>query len=171
MSAKQTFASILAEHSELERLFDKHQRALLSKDLEAAVATLKTFENELGRHLSIEDQVLLPLYAAKGGEVEGGTLAIFHAEHRKLQEMAASLARVTAALESASDLLGAILQLLDQEALFKGLFSHHAQREENLLFPRLEACTTAAERKRVIPKDIASFGCVRKHECTKNLEL
>jgi hemerythrin-like domain-containing protein len=149
MRAKQTFASILAEHSEMERLFDKHQRALLSKDLEGAVATLKTFENELGRHIALEDEVLLPLYAAKGGEVEGGTLSIFHAEHRKLQEMTASLARDTAALESSSDLLGSILQLFDQEALFKGLFTHHAVREENLLFPRLEACTTEAERRRV----------------------
>jgi hemerythrin-like domain-containing protein len=150
MTAKPTFASILAEHSELERLFDKHQRALLSKDLEGALATLKTFENELGRHIALEDQVLLPLYAAKGGEVEGGTLSIFHAEHRNLQEMTASLARDTAALESSSDLLGSILKLFDQEALFKGLFSHHAVREENFLFPKLEACTTAAERRRVL---------------------
>jgi hemerythrin-like domain-containing protein len=149
MTAKHTFASVLAEHSQLEQLFDKHQRALLSKDLEGAVATLKTFENELGRHVAVEDEVLLPLYAAKGGEVEGGTLAIFHAEHRKLQELTASLARETAALESTSDLLGSILKLFDQEALFKGLFSHHAVREENLLFPRLEACTTAAERRRL----------------------
>jgi hemerythrin-like domain-containing protein len=149
MSTKQTFASILAEHSELERLFDKHQRALLSKDLEGALATLKTFENKLCRHIAIEDEVLLPLYAAKSGEVEGGTLSIFHAEHRKLREMTASLARDTAALDSSSDLLGSILKLFDQEALFKGLFSHHAAREENLLFPRLEACTTAAERRRV----------------------
>jgi hemerythrin-like domain-containing protein len=152
MSAKRTFASVLAEHSELEQLFEKHQRALLSKDLEGAVATLKTFENELGRHIAVEDEVLLPLYAAKGGEVEGGTLSIFHAEHRKLQEMTGSLARETALLESSSDLLGSILKLLDQETLFKGLFSHHALREENLLFPKLEACTTEGERRRVFGK-------------------
>jgi hemerythrin-like domain-containing protein len=152
MTAKHTFVSILAEHTELERLFEKHQRALLSRDLDGAVATLKTFENELGRHIAIEDEVLLPLYAAKCGEVEGGTLAIFHAEHRKLQEMTTSLVRISEALESSSDVLGSILNLLDQEALFKGLFSHHAMREENLLFPRLEACTTAAERKRVFRK-------------------
>jgi hemerythrin-like domain-containing protein len=152
MRAKQTFASVRAEHSALERLFDKHQRALLSKDLEGALATLKTFENELGRHIALEDEVLLPLYAAKGGEVEGGTLSIFHAEHRKLQEMTGSLARETALLESSLDLLGSILKLLDQEALFKGLFSHHALREENLLFPKLEACTTEGERRRVFRK-------------------
>jgi len=152
MSAKQTFASVRAQHSELERLFDKHQRALLSKDLEGALATLKTFENELDRHIALEDEVLLPLYAAKGGEVEGGTLSIFHAEHRKLREMTGNLARETAVLESSPDLLGSILKLLDQEALFKGLFSHHALREENLLFPKLEACTTEGERRRVLRK-------------------
>jgi hemerythrin-like domain-containing protein len=150
MTPKPTFATILAEHSELEHLFDNHQRALLSKDLEGAVAAVQTFENKLSQHIAIEDEVLLPLYAAKGCEVEGGTVSIFHAEHQKLQEMAFNLVHSTAVLESSSDLLGSILKLLDQEAQFKGLFSHHALREENLLFPRLEASTTAAERRSVL---------------------
>jgi hemerythrin-like domain-containing protein len=150
MTAKRTLASLLAEHGELERLFDKHQRALLSRDLDSAIATFNTFENELTRHIALEDEVILPLYAAKGAETEGGTLPIFHAEHRKLREMAAELAHGTEALDSSTDLLGSILKLLDQESLFKGLFAHHATREENLLFPRLEACTTSAERERVL---------------------
>ena len=150
MIAKTTFSSILAEHSELESLFAKHQRALLTKDVPAAVATLKTFENELGRHIAFEDQVLLPLYASKGAEVEGATLPIFHAEHRKLQQMAAKLVRQTDALDGASDLLGSIIQLLDDEALFKGLFAHHGAREENLLFPALDACTTEPEKEKAL---------------------
>jgi hypothetical protein len=32
--------------------------------------------------------------------------------------------------------------LLAEEALCKGLFIHHAQREQNRLFPRLNAYTT-----------------------------
>ena len=152
MTPKTTFATIAAEHSEMEHLFDNHQRALLSKDLEGAVAALQTFENKLSRHIAIEDEVLLPLYVAKGGEVAGGTLSIFHAEHQKLQEMVFNLVRSTAVLEASCDLLGSILKLLDQEAQFKGLFSHHVLREEKLLFPRLEACTTAAERKAVLGK-------------------
>jgi hemerythrin-like domain-containing protein len=150
MTAKPTFSSVLAEHAELEDLFAKHQRALLTKDIPAAVATLTTFENELGRHIAFEDQVLLPLYASKGAEVEGATLPIFHAEHRKLREMAAKLVRETDALDGSSDLLGAILQLLDDESLFKGLFAHHGLREENLLFPALDARTTEAEREKAL---------------------
>ena len=150
MTPKRTLASVLAEHADLEQLFDKHQRALLSRDLDAAIATLSMFENELTRHIALEDEVILPLYAAKGAETEGGTLPIFHAEHRKLRDMVADLARGTADLDSSTDLLGSILRLLDQESLFKGLFAHHAAREENLLFPRLEACTTSAERERAL---------------------
>jgi len=133
-----TLGSVLAEHSELEAMFQKHQRSLLMRDLQAAVATLKTFQNALARHIAYEDEVLLPLYASKGLEVEGGTLPIFHAEHRKLSEMTAKLVRETDALEASNDLLGSILKLLDDETLFKGLFAHHALREENLLFPGLE---------------------------------
>jgi iron-sulfur cluster repair protein YtfE (RIC family) len=131
-------------------LFAKHQRALLTRDVQAAVATLKTFENELGRHIAFEDQVLLPLYASNGAEVEGATLPIFHAEHRKLQELAAKLVRQTDALDGSPDLLGAILRLLDDETLFKALFAHHGLREENLLFPALDACTTETEREKVL---------------------
>ena len=82
-----SFSAVLSEHVDLEHLFENHQRALLSKDVGAALATITTFENALKRHISYEDEVLLPLYASKGAEVEGGNLPIFHAEHRKLREM------------------------------------------------------------------------------------
>ena len=66
--AEHSFSSLQCEHTDLERVFEKPQRALL------------------------------PLYKTKGGEVEGGTLPIFQAEHRKLREIVARLARHTAGL-------------------------------------------------------------------------
>lgn len=145
-----TFSSLLSEHTDLEHLFENHQRALLSKDVGAALATITTFENALKRHISFEEEVVLPLYASKGAEVEGGTLTIFQAEHRKLRETTAILARHTGGLYMSPDMLGSILKLLDEEALFKGLFNHHALREQNLLFPGLDACTTEAEREKAL---------------------
>ena len=145
-----TFSSVLSEHAELVRLFDKHQRTLLTRDIEGAIATLKTFENALELHVEFEDDVLLPLCASKGAEVEGGTLPIYHAEHRKLLEMTRNLVQATEALDATQDLLGSILKIFDDEALFKGLFSHHAMREENLLFPGLDACTSEAEREKAL---------------------
>jgi len=144
--------SLASEHDELDDLFKKHQRALLTRDLNLSLAMIKAFENALERHIEYENEVLLPLYAAKKAETEGATLPIFRAEHRKLREVCVKLTHRTSALNSSSDILASILTLLDEEALFKGLFSHHRLREENLLFPRLDACTTEWEREKALEK-------------------
>ncbi len=154
LAVEHTFSSLLSEHDDLGALFDKHQRALLARDVGTALAVITRFENALDRHITYEDEVLLPLYAAKRAETEGGSLPIFRAEHRKLQETAAKLAQSTGALYMSPDMLGAILKLLDEEALFKGLFHHHALREENLLFPRLDAFTSEAEREKALHQHI-----------------
>ena len=154
-NSEYTFLSLESEHADLERLFDSHQRALLARDVSAAVATINTFENRLKWHIGFEEEVLLPLYKAKAGEVEGGTLPIFQAEHRKLHESAATLTRHTAGLHDAPDMLGAILNLLDEEALFKGLLNHHALREQKLLFPRLDAVTSETEREKALEEHFA----------------
>src|SRR5262245_3893558 len=120
----QNFSSLLKEHEELEGLFDKHQRALLMRDIAGATATISAFEISLKRHIAFEDEVLLPLYAAKRAETEGATLPVFQAEHRKLRDMVDNLTRETGALYESPDLLASILKLLDEESLFKGLFSH-----------------------------------------------
>lgn len=147
-----SLSTLLYEHDELEEIFAKHQRALLVRDTQAALATIATFQNTLKRHIGYEDEVLLPLYSAKGAETEGGTLPIFHSEHRKLLESVAGLVRKTEALQDSSDLLDSILKLLDEEALFKGLLSHHALREKNILFPRLDTYTTKVEREKALEK-------------------
>jgi iron-sulfur cluster repair protein YtfE (RIC family) len=144
--------SLVSEHDELDQLFEEHQRALLTRDLDVALAMIMVFEKALERHMEYENEVLQPLYADKKAETEGATLRIFRSEHRKLREMCANLAHSTAALNSSSDVLTSILKLLDEEALFKGLFRHHAQREENLLFPRLDAYTTEWEREKALEK-------------------
>src|SRR5262250_2055589 len=144
--------SLVSEHDELEDLFKEHQLALLTRDLNLSFAMIKAFEDALERHIEYENEVLLPLYAAKKAETEGATLPIFRAEHRKLREVCAKLTHSTAGLNSSSDILASILTVLDEEALFKGLFSHHRLREENLLFPRLDACTTEWEREKALEK-------------------
>jgi regulator of cell morphogenesis and NO signaling len=149
-AVKHSLSFLLSEHHELDEFFNKHQRALLMRDLDGAVAMLTTFENALNRHIAYEDEVLLPLFAAKRAETEGATLPIFHAEHAKLRQMCAKLSQDAINLYDSCDILGSILKLLDEEALFKGLFSHHAQRETNLLFPRLDACTTELERVKAL---------------------
>jgi hemerythrin-like domain-containing protein len=146
---------LLDEHEHLGRLFDSHQRALLAKDIDNATLLLSKFQDDLLRHIRFEETSVLPKYVQEAGETEGGTLAIFQAEHRKLQEMIDSLRRATLHLFSARDLDAQIIAIFEKETLFKGLFQHHAHREQNILIPRLETRTTAAERKDLLEKHAA----------------
>jgi hemerythrin-like domain-containing protein len=146
---------LLREHEELIRLFDAHQRSLLAKDIDNAVAILSKFQDDLLRHIDFEETYLLPKYAQEGGETPGGTLAIFQAEHRKLRELVDKLAKETLALFTTLDLDAQIIAIFDEEALFKGLLSHHMHRERNILIPRLEARTTVSERTELFEKHAA----------------
>jgi hypothetical protein len=121
-AAGHTFSSLQCEHTDLERLFEKHQRALISRDVPVAFATIVTFESNLTRHIAFEEEVLLPLYKTKGGEVEGGTLPIFQAEHRKLREIVARLAQHTDRLYTRPDIVGAILEFSMKKHCSKGLW-------------------------------------------------
>jgi iron-sulfur cluster repair protein YtfE (RIC family) len=145
-----SFSSLVGEHAELDRLFNSHQRALLEGNVGTALAVLNAFKDELLEHIDFEEEKLMPIFAEEGGETEGATLAIFQAEHRKLRKEAAALAGKTQALDMSSDLTGAILTLLDEETMFKGLLHHHALREKNLLFPRLDERTTKEQRERLL---------------------
>ena len=140
------FGFLVDDHEKLHRLFDNHQRALLAKDIDTAMTALLKFKGDLERHIDFEESLLLPKYVRRGGQTAGGTLTIFLAEHRKLRDMLDKLSHETLALYAATDVDAKIIEIFDQEALFKGLISHHAAREHNLLIPRLETRTTVAER-------------------------
>jgi hemerythrin-like domain-containing protein len=147
-----SFSCLIGEHAELERLFDSHQRALLEGNVGTALAVVKAFGDELYEHIEYEEKTLLPVFADEGGETEGATLEIFLSEHRKLREQADKLTAKTQALFASTDLMGSTIALMDDEALFKGLFHHHALREKNLLFPRLDERTTEEQRERLLAR-------------------
>jgi hemerythrin-like domain-containing protein len=141
------FASLSKVHDDLDRLFDSHQRSLLASDINAALGTMRKFGRDLKRHIDFEERRLLPLYADQAAETAGAALEIVQVEHRKLRDGIEKLIHRTESLHSATDLPGAILELLTDEALFKGLFHLHFGREQKTLFPRLDERATEEERK------------------------
>jgi hemerythrin-like domain-containing protein len=145
-----SFSSLVGEHAELDRLFDSHQRALLEGDVRAALVLGKAFAEELFEHIDFEEEKLLPIFAEEGLDTEGASLRILQAEHQKLRKDINTLIFKTEQLYRSSDLTGSILSLLDAESMFKGLFHHHALREQNLVFPRLDKYTTPEQRERLL---------------------
>ena len=153
MSATTSFSSLSKQHAELNALFRSHQRALFEKDIDGALAILTKFGSDLFRHIEFEERRLLPLYADQSAETAGGTLEIFQAEHRKLHDCLVDLMHRTEQLYVSTDLPGSILDLLDDESMFKSLFRHHLSREQSVLFPRLDERTTEEERKTWLTPD------------------
>ncbi len=143
----------LRVHDELAELFHRHQVALLDRDAKAAAAGLAAFRSALEAHIDAEEQLVLPVFAARGGAQTDSPPEFFRREHDKLRSDAGELVAATAALAARPDDRvddRALLALLDREAAFKNLMLHHDLRERNVLYPRVAEWTTPEERAAIV---------------------
>lgn len=135
-------------HRELEALFQQHQEALLARDLVLAEELLGRFNRRLVLHATQENEYLLPLYRRlKLPAGEGAD--IFEDEHNRiLEQMEALIERVHNACRRPppDDLPRLLIEILDRESTLKHLLEHHYIREQDTLFPRLDAGVSKSVR-------------------------
>lgn len=147
-----SFLLLLGLHERITEMFLVHQEALLALDVELALSRLKRFESELRDHMRVEEDLLLPVYA-RAGRIQGGPLEFYTGEHKRMIEF---LERFTERLErlkqDPTNLKREIIELFDEQALFKHLMQHHDMREENILYPTLDKVTTEEERWDLLSK-------------------
>jgi hemerythrin superfamily protein len=141
-----SFSDLLTLHHELDELFFEHQRALIRGDLEVALAKLEGYEKELLDHIWDEEEVLIPIYAARAEAPVGGSAEIFLNEHRKIREYLVLFKAEFVKLSAAADLERAVIFLLDSQVIYKRLLVHHDTREREFLYPLLDQITTEPER-------------------------
>ena len=141
-----SFSDLLTLHHELDELFLEHQRALIRGDLEVALAKLEGYEKELLDHIWDEEEVLIPIYAARAEAPVGGSAEIFLNEHRKIREYLALFKAEFVKLSAAGDLERAVIFLLDSQVIYKRLLVHHDTRERKFLYPLLDQLTTEPEK-------------------------
>ena len=141
-----SFSDLLRLHHELDELFFEHQRALIRGDLEVALAKLEGYEKELLDHIWDEEEVLIPIYAARAEAPVGGSAEIFLNEHRKIREYLALFKAEFVKLSAAADLERAVIFLLDSQVIYKRLLVHHDTRERKFLYPLLDEITTEQEK-------------------------
>src|SRR5574341_660214 len=120
-----SFLEVLKIHEYLDELFLRHQEALLRLDVELAAERLVSYERELRRHMQVEEEWLLPVYA-RAGAIPGGPPEFFTGEHQRMREF---LARFAARLEEMkldrANLPRRVIALFDEEAVYKNLCLHH----------------------------------------------
>jgi hemerythrin-like domain-containing protein len=138
-----TYGELLDNEPQLIARFIDHQLALMSLDLKSARRHFDAFAAEQRRHIRIEEELILPVFAQRAGIIEGGTPDLFLAEHRKIEQ---SLNDIDARLKKLPPEPRAALDLIDFEWLFKQLIDHHDTRERNVLYPTLHRITTPQER-------------------------
>jgi iron-sulfur cluster repair protein YtfE (RIC family) len=144
-----SFLSLLEVHRRLDELFLAHQEALLDSNIERAAAILDEFESELRSHMRFEEELLFPIYE-RAGRIEGGPIEFYSGEHKKLLDFLARSSATLAGMRAAPPAKRQIVELFDQEAMFKQLLQHHDARERNILYPTLDKVATEAERVRLL---------------------
>ena len=149
-------------HGMLDKMFFEHQKALLHFEFERALTLLEVYMTTLLRHMKDEESVLLPVYAERAGASGAGSARYFFDDHSKMRSFVELFMERTAALESAPDIDRAVLRLLDREAFFLRLCSHHDKRETDHLYPILAEIVSPDEELDIMSRiDLAPTVALR----------
>jgi len=149
--------TMMGVHDELDHGFFVHQQALLDRDLASAATRLEAYRELIARHMADEEGLILPRYAALGGDLTDAPVRLFLGEHAKMREFLADFAQRIAGLqEHPGD--RALLELMDRQATYKNLMLHHDLRERRGLYPFLSARLAVADQGQLVAARHARIG-------------
>ena len=138
------FVWLAREHASLNRLFGRHQEALVSRSWVRAMRLLDSYSWHLQRHIAIEEQLLLP-QCQNAGAKPRWYADVYCAEHRRIQLLLGKSREGLAHAQPRGMRATALIALLDEEKTLKHLVDHHHEREETALF---------AELRHVLPGEV-----------------
>ena len=143
-----SFLDLLRVHDTFLELFHQHQDALLDRDFARALDRLLELRRALEQHMRAEEELFSELFAATE-EVRGIPLDLFLGEHKHLRELLGQFESALRRLDAADPAIRRrVLELLDEESLWKAFFRHHDERERNILYPALDRNSESADRAR-----------------------
>ena len=149
-STHQSLLEMKQMHHEIEDVFYCHQEALLKADYPAAKNLLRKYEEILLHHMREEEDILLPLYRQRAGQMRGGDAEVFVLEHKKIVEWLGRLKLRLGRLGPLSIDTRDVIALLDDEAQFKKFMEHHSLREDRIFYPELDRIVTEKEKSQLL---------------------
>jgi iron-sulfur cluster repair protein YtfE (RIC family) len=134
-----------ADHARLDGLLDKLKGQLATRDV-GAVATANVFAFGMSRHVTLEDEVLFPLYERRTRISLSEHIRQIAIEHSTVRHYIALL--VTAANKMANPQTRAegADDLDHVRNGLEGVLEEHDAREERLLFPTIDHTLAQIER-------------------------
>ena len=149
----ESFLDLLTVHAELIELFCEHQDALVDRDFARALERLLELRRRIDEHMHAEEELFARVFA-RMNEIGGTPIELFLGEHKHLRELLAQFETATRRIDpAAADVRRRVTALLDDETLFKAFFSHHDERERNLLYPTLDRTASAADRQKALRRN------------------
>lgn len=139
-------------HVLLDELFFDHQKALLHFEFDRALALLEMYESVLIRHMQDEELTLLPVYSERASFSGAGSPRYFFEDHAKMRSSIEVFKEKIAGLNLEPNIDKALLQLLDREAFYLRLCSHHDKRETDFLYPILAQILSDAEERELMSR-------------------
>lgn len=154
-------SELLKLHKELDAIFIAHQHALLHFDFDRALFHLQRYENALFTHMRDEEEILLPIYVERAAVINGGSELIFLDEHLKMRRFVELFKEKVAELAADPHPEAGLILLLDREAFYKRLSSHHDKRESEILYPELDRITSPDEKVELLGRVTRAFSIAR----------
>lgn len=157
MRKLKNISELLKLHDDLEAIFVEHQRALLHFELEAALELLDRYERCLFLHMRDEEEVLMPVYERRAVIKRGGDAKLLLDEHEKMRGLLHAFRTQIEVGKEMDDLDLWLLKLLDREAFFKRLCTHHDMREEQHLYRALDDALSIGEKAELLGRVTCGF--------------
>jgi hemerythrin-like domain-containing protein len=119
----------VGEHRGCDGLWAEVESAVEAGAAESIAAAWRRFDQDLRRHLAMEEEILFPAFEAATGMTQGPT-QVMRMEHAQMRGV---LDQMQAAADS-----GDHQELLDQGDTLHLLIQQHNQKEEHMLYPMSE---------------------------------
>ena len=145
-------SDLMKVHKVIDELFFEHQRALLHFDFEQALRILIAYESTLLNHMADEESILLPVYEERADFPVAGSPKLFYDDHAKMRSYLELFKQKTSEMPAESELDRVLLQLLDREAFYLRLCSHHDRREGDFLYPMLDGLLSDKEKYEMLDR-------------------
>ncbi|MBP6002225.1 MAG: hypothetical protein KA746_02210 [Pyrinomonadaceae bacterium] len=155
-----SISSLMKVHKVIDDLFFGHQRALLHFDFEKALRLLAAYESTLLSHMKDEEDILLPVYEERGEFPDSGAPKLYFDDHAKMRSHVDLFRETTSQIAAGPDIEKTLLQLLDREAFYLRLCTHHDRREADYLYPILDAILSESEKSELLGR-VALRGEIR----------
>jgi len=149
----ESFLALAGVHEWVDELFLSHQEALLEQNIPLAAELLERVYEGQRRHIGVEEEILLPVYA-RAGRIPGGDPELYTNEHRKMLQILEHFRQALPRLEEKApgERRRDLIDLFDRGYWYKRLHEHHDNRERNILYPTLDRVTGEEERRELIAR-------------------